>query len=64
MFDMLARDIQIAANPQQEIQAPPGAKWRLRCEFDAQHGYPAIYHQVVTGGGPEVFWRVINFRPQ
>jgi hypothetical protein len=64
MFDMLERDIQIASNPQQEIQAPPGSKWWLRCEFDPMFGYPAIYHQVVTGGGPEVFWQVIDFQPK
>jgi hypothetical protein len=64
MFDMLARDIQIAENPQQEIGAPPGAKWWLRCEFDPQFGYPARYHQVVTGGGPEVLWQVVKFQPQ
>lgn len=64
MFDMLVRDIQIAADPQQEIGAPPGARWRLRCEFDPQLGYPATYHQIATGGGPEVFWQVTRFQPK
>ncbi len=60
MFDTLTQDLQIAADPEQQIDAAKGTKWRLRCEFDAQYGYPLVYHRLVTGG-PEVFWRVTNF---
>ncbi len=60
MFDTLSQDLQIAENPEQQIQAAAGTKWRLRCEFDAQLGYPRRYHRLVTGG-PEVFWQVTKF---
>jgi hypothetical protein len=63
LFDTLARDMEIAANPQQEIQAAPGTRWRLRCAFDPRFGYPARYHRVATGG-PEVYWIVTNFQPK
>lgn len=61
MFDTLAQDLQIAADPQQQIQASQGTKWQLRCEFDSKYGYPLQYHRLVTGG-PEVFWRVTSFQ--
>jgi hypothetical protein len=61
MFDTLERDIQIAADPQAEIQAAPGTTWRLRCEFDPRYSYPARYHRMVTGG-PEVYWIVTQFQ--
>lgn len=60
MFETLSQDLQIAENPEQQIQAAAGTKWRLRCEFDAQFGYPARYHRLVTGG-PEVYWHVTKF---
>ena len=63
LFEMLARDLEIAANPEQQINAAPGTRWRLRCEFDPKYGYPAQYHQLVTSG-PEVLWRVTNFQPK
>jgi hypothetical protein len=61
MFDTLERDIQIAADPQAEIQAAAGTTWRLRCEFDPRLGYPTRYHRMVTGG-PEVYWIVTQFQ--
>lgn len=63
MFDTLSQDLQIGENPEQQIQAAKGTKWRLRCEFDTQFGYPSRYHRMVTGG-PEVFWRVTKFEPK
>jgi len=63
LFDTLSQDLQIAEDPEQQIQAAPGTKWRLRCEFDPQYGYPLQYHRLVTGG-PEVFWRVTKFQPK
>ncbi len=63
LFDTLSQDLQIAEDPEQQIQAVPGTKWRLRCEFDPQYGYPLQYHRLVTGG-PEVFWRVVAFTPK
>jgi hypothetical protein len=63
LFDMLSRDLEIAENPEQEIQAPPGTTWRLRCEFDAKLGIPWRYHRLVTAG-PEVYWSVTEFQPK
>ncbi len=63
MLDTLSQDLEIAQNPEQQIQAAPGTKWRLRCEFDAHFGYPSRYHRLVTGG-PEVLWHVTNFEPK
>jgi hypothetical protein len=61
MFETLSRDLEIAEDPEKAIQAAPGTKWRLRCEFDPELGYPRRYHQMVSGGGPEVYWRVTQF---
>ncbi len=60
MFDMLEKDMEIAENPEQAIQAEPGTTWLLRCEFDPQLGIPRRYHRIVSGG-PEVYWRVTRF---
>jgi hypothetical protein len=62
MFETLEQDLQIAEDPAQQIQAAPGTKWQLRCEFDPKYGYPHRYHRFVTGG-PEVYWRVTRFEP-
>jgi hypothetical protein len=63
LFDTLGRDLEIAANPEQEIGAAPGTRWQLRCAFDPQFGYPARYHRSATGG-PEVYWIVTKFEPK
>jgi hypothetical protein len=60
MFDTLEKDLDIAENPEQTIQAPPGAKWQLFCEFDPDLGIPRRYHRLASGG-PEVYWRVTKF---
>jgi hypothetical protein len=64
MFEMLTRDLEIAEDPQKAIEAAPGTKWRLWCEFDPKFGYPRRYHQIVYGGGPEVYWKVVQFTPK
>jgi hypothetical protein len=64
MFEMLSRDLEIAEDPQKAIEAAPGTKWRLWAEFDPQFGYPRRYHQIVYGGGPEVYWKVVQFTPK
>jgi hypothetical protein len=62
MFDTLSQDLQTAENPEQTIQAEPGTKWRLRCEFDEENGLPRKYHRLVTNGS-EVFWHVTSLTP-
>jgi hypothetical protein len=60
MFNTLETDLEIAENPEQAIQAAPGTKWQLRCEFDPVLGIPRRYHRLASGG-PEVYWRVTHF---
>jgi hypothetical protein len=60
MFDTLETDMEIAENPEHAIQAAPGTRWQLRCEFDPQLGYPRRYHRLASGG-PEVYWHVTRF---
>jgi hypothetical protein len=56
-FEALEREFEFQADPQGEMDAPPGATLWLRCEFDPQYGYPRSFHRYATGGAPEVYWR-------
>ncbi len=56
-FEALEREFEFAEDPQGEMQAPPGARIWLRCEFDPEYGYPRRFHRYATGGAPEVYWR-------
>lgn len=60
MFDTLVQEIQIAEDPEKAIQAAPGTKWRLRCEFDSELGFPRRYRRMVSGGRDEN-WLVSQF---
>jgi hypothetical protein len=61
MFETLERELVLAEDPQHEAAATAGSQWQLRCEFDPRFGYPGRYHRFVSGGGPEVYWRVTRF---
>jgi hypothetical protein len=63
-FEALEREFEFAADPQGEMNAPPGAKISLRCEFDPEYGYPRRFHRYATGGAPEVYWRATRFTPR
>jgi hypothetical protein len=63
LFDTITQDLQIAQDPEGQIQATQGTKWRLRCEFDPETGCPLRYHRLVTGG-PEVAWQITDFKPK
>lgn len=63
-FDTIAREFQLAEDPQHEMQAAAGARVELRARFDPTFGYPARFHRIVFGGGPEVFWKVTSFQPR
>jgi hypothetical protein len=63
-FETIERELEMAADPEHEMQAAEGTRLRLRAEFDPQYGYPRQFHRMVFGGGPEVYWRVTNFKPQ
>lgn len=60
-FETIERELELAADPQHEMQVDSGTQVRLRCEFDPEYGYPRVYHRMITGGGPEVYWRVTSF---
>jgi hypothetical protein len=55
-FEELEREFEFAENPQREMQAPPGARVWLSCEFDPNYGYPLRFYRHATGGAPEVYW--------
>jgi hypothetical protein len=63
-FDTLQRELEMAEDPQHEMEVAAGTKLRLLCEFDGQLGFPRRYHRYSTGVAPEVFWRVTAFEPQ
>jgi hypothetical protein len=63
-FKMLDDELALAADPNHKGQGAPGSQVWLRCDFDLKYGYPRIYHRVITGGGPEVFWQVTKFEPK
>lgn len=63
-FEMIERELEMAADPEHEMQAPAGTRLRLRAEFDPEYGYPRQFDRMVYGGGePEVYWQVTNFLP-
>jgi hypothetical protein len=61
MFETIERELQLAEDPEHEMDASAGASVDLRAEFDPKFGYPARFHRIVFGGGPEVYWRVTSF---
>jgi hypothetical protein len=63
-FETIERELELAEDPQFEMQAAEGTQVVLRAEFDPKYGYPRQFHRLVFGGGPEVFWRVTRFEPK
>jgi hypothetical protein len=63
-FETLERELQLAADPIHQMNAPPGTRLVLQCEFDPKYGYPQRYHRIVTGKVPEVFWSTTKFEPK
>jgi hypothetical protein len=64
MLGELKRELQLAADPQNEMNLPAGTKLEPRAEFDPTYGYPARFHRIVFGTGPEVYWKVTSFKPE
>jgi hypothetical protein len=64
MFETIERELELAADPQHEMDLSANTQVDLRAEFDPQSGYPARFHRIVFGGGPEVYWKVTNFTPK
>jgi hypothetical protein len=64
MFETIERERELAEDPQHEMDLNAGARVDLRAEFDPTYGYPVRFHRVVFGGGPEVYWKVTNFKTE
>jgi hypothetical protein len=64
LFETLERELEMAEDPVHEVGAAAGTRWQLRCEFNPAYGYPERFHRYVSGGGPEVYWRVTSFIPK
>lgn len=62
-FDEIARELELAEDPEHEMNAATGTRVLLRCDFDPEFGYPRAFHRMIFGGGPEVYWRVTSFTP-
>ena len=62
MFETLEREIELAEDPEREMQVKSGTKLWLKSEFDPYYGYPNRFHRAVFGGGPEVYWHVTHFQ--
>lgn len=60
-FEELERELEMAEDPEHEMSASADTRVQLRAEFDPTFGYPARFHRVVFGGGPEVYWKVTRF---
>jgi hypothetical protein len=63
-FNTLEQELLLAEDPVHQMQSKAGVSLRLRCEFDPQYGYPREYQRTVSGGGPDVYWRVTSFVPR
>jgi hypothetical protein len=64
LFETLERELEMAEDPVHEVGAAAGTRWQLRCDFDPAYGLPRRFHRYVSGGGPEVYWRVTSFVPK
>ena len=63
-FDTIEREMELAEDPAGEMHLGRDTRLWLRCEFDPQFGYPRVFHRAVSGGGPEVYWKVTKFEPR
>jgi hypothetical protein len=60
-FDMIRRGLEIAENPQREMQAEQGTQVVVRGKFHPELGYPLGFSQITLGGGTEFGWRTVRF---
>jgi hypothetical protein len=63
-FDTLVRELEMAADPQGEMNAPRGARIWLRAEFEPKFGYPRKFHRYASGGAIEMSWQTTAFTPK
>ena len=63
-FATIYRELEMADDPQGEMQAGRDARLILRGEFDARLGYPRRFRRMMLGDGPEMSWEVTQFVPR
>jgi hypothetical protein len=61
-FEFLERELELAEDPQHEMDVPAGTRLQLRCAFDSKYGRPLRYHRFAIGDAPEVDWWVTKFQ--
>ena len=64
MFETIERERELAEDPGHEMGIAADTSVSLRAKFDPTYGYPARFHRIVYGGGPEVYWKVTTFNPK
>lgn len=62
-FEMIALELEAAANPATGFGAPSNARVVQRALFDPQYGYPRHYQRHVLYTPLEVEWEVVRFVP-
>lgn len=62
-LEMIALELEAAANPAAGFGAPPGARVVQRAAFDPHYGYPRQYQRHVLYTPLEIEWEVVLFRP-
>jgi hypothetical protein len=62
-FGTIGRELELAANPASEMQLAEDTRLVLRAKFDEALGYPKEFRRIVMGSGPEISWRVTEFKP-
>ena len=61
LFDMLQRELELAAEPQAGFGAPEGYRAYLRVRFHPRFGYPETYRRIVGGTSNGIEIRVARF---
>jgi len=63
-FDMMRRELDIAANPAAELQLQniPDVQVMIRARFHPQLGYPLGFRHATLGEGTQFAWKVTRFK--
>jgi hypothetical protein len=61
MFETLWQETEMAEEPPEELELPPGAQFTQRGEFDPQWGFPSCYYRRISGTTNEIGWEVTRF---
>ena len=62
-FDMIERELEIAADPTAVAGSADGTEHRLGAEFDPHDGHVLRFRRLVIGEGAEFSWAVTRFEP-